>query len=150
MPLSGVFMTEAYRELIRRSIVWVRYLRRIKAVKYSVFAFLLMLMLLGVKVATIPLNFPESLQLNDKFIHAVVFFGFAFIIDVVTSREPFWLWKGLPLIVYGFGIEVLQYFSPDRSFSLLDGLADVVGVLLYWLAKQLLYMYEQRRLSQPS
>ena len=143
-------MTEAYRELIRRSIVWVRYLRRIKAVKYSVFAFLLMLMLLGVKVATIPLNFPESLQLNDKFIHAVVFFGFAFIIDVVTSREPFWLWKGLPLIVYGFGIEVLQYFSPDRSFSLLDGLADVVGVLLYWLAKQLLYMYEQRRLSQPS
>lgn len=143
-------MMDVCRELIHRSIVWVRYLRRIKAVKYSVFVFLLLLMLVGAKVATIPLNFPESLQLNDKFIHAVVFFGFAFIIDVVTSREPFWLWKGLPLVVYGFGVEVLQYFSPSRSFSLFDGLADVAGVLFYWLAKQLLYMYEQRRLAQTA
>lgn len=138
-------MTDAYRELVHRLIVWVRYLRRIKAVKYSVFAFLLALMLLGVTVATTPM---QGVQINDKFIHIVVFFGFAFIIDLVTSREPFWLWKGLPLIVYGFGIEVLQYFSPDRSFSLFDGLADGVGVLLYWLAKQLLYLYERRRLSQ--
>ena len=135
----------AYRELIHRSIVWVRYLRRIKAVKYSVFAFLLLLMLAGMKVATIPLNFPESLQLNDKIIHIIVFFGFALITDLVTSREPFWLWKGLPLIAYGFGIEVLQYLSPDRSFSILDGVADGVGVLLYWFAKQVLYLVEQRR-----
>ena len=138
-------MTDAYRELVHRLIVWVRYLRRINAVKYSVFAFLLALMLLGVTVATTPM---QGVQINDKFIHIVVFFGFAFIIDLVTSREPFWVWKGLPLIVYGFGIEVLQYFSPGRSFSLFDGLADGVGVLLYWLAKQLLYLYERRRLSQ--
>lgn len=143
-------MTSKYRELIHRVIVWVRYLRKIKTVKYSVFAFLLLLMIAGVKVATMPLHLPESLQLNDKFIHLIVFFGFALIIDTVSSREPFWLWKALPLIIYGFGIEVLQYFSPDRSFSLLDGLADASGVLLYWLAKQVLYMLEQRRLSQPS
>jgi len=102
-------------------------------------------MLLGAKVATIPLNFPESLQFNDKFIHIIVFFGFALIIDGVTSREPFWLWKGLPLVVYGLGIEVLQYFSPDRSFSVLDGLADALGVLFYWLAKQLVYIIVQRQ-----
>jgi len=102
-------------------------------------------MLLGAKVATIPLSFPESLQLNDKLIHIIVFFGFAVIVDVVTSREPFWLWKGLPLIAYGFGIEVLQYFSPDRSFSVLDGLADAFGVVLYWLVKQLIYILAQKR-----
>jgi len=136
---------DAYREFVHRSIVWVRYLRRIKSVKYTVFACLLLLMLLGAKVATIPLKFPEGLQLNDKAIHLIVFFGFALIADVVTSREPFWLWKGLPLVAYGFGIEVLQYFSPDRSFSLLDGLADALGVLLYWLIKQLVYIVEQKR-----
>jgi|GEM_PF-1530945 len=141
-------MDITYRELINKIIVWVRYLRRIKTVKYSVFAFLLLLMLAGVKVATMPLNFPESLHLNDKLIHLIVFFGFALIIDTVSSREPFWLWKALPLVIYGFGIEVLQYFSPDRSFSLLDGLADASGVLLYWLAKQVLYLLEQRRESQ--
>jgi len=103
-------------------------------------------MVAGAKVATVPLNFPENIQLNDKLIHLVVFFGFALIIDLVTSREPFWLWKALPLIVYGFGIEVLQYFSPDRSFSLMDGLADMAGVLLYWFAKQVLYIVEQRRM----
>lgn len=138
-------MIDRYHELIHRVIVWVRYLRKIKSVKYSVFAFLLMLMLLGVKVATMPLDLPESLQLNDKFIHMVVFFGFALIIDLVTSREPFWLWKAAPLIAYGFAVEVMQYFSPDRSFSLLDGLADASGVLLYWLFKQILYLLEQRR-----
>ena len=138
-------MVGAYRERIHRAIVWVRYLRRIKAVKYSVFAFLLLLMVVGMKVATIPLNFPESLQLNDKLMHIIVFFGFALIADVVTSREPFWLWKGLPLIAYGFGVEVLQYLSPDRSFSILDGLADGVGVMLYWGIKQLLYVIDQKR-----
>jgi VanZ family protein len=138
-------MLDAYKERIHRLVVWVRYLRRIKVVKYSVFAFFVLLLLAGIRVATMPLNFPESFQLNDKFIHAVVFFGFAFILDLVTSREPFWFWKASPLIIYGFGIEVLQYFSPDRSFSLLDGLADAFGVLLYWFIKQLLYVIERRR-----
>ena len=138
-------MTENFNGLIHRAVVWVRYLRRIKSVKYSVFAFLLLLMIAGVKVATMPLHFPEAFQLNDKIVHAVVFFGFAFIIDLVSAREPFWLWKGMPLVIYGFGIEVLQYFSPDRSFSLLDGLADVAGVLLYWIFKQVLYLIEQKR-----
>lgn len=124
----------------------MRYLRRIKPVKYSFFAVLVLLMVAGIKVATMPLEFPESLQLNDKVIHIIVFFGFAVLVDLVSSREPFWLWKALPLIVYGIGIEVLQYFSPDRSFSVLDAMADVGGVLLYWLLKQIVYWMDRRGL----
>ena len=138
-------MAENYKELIHKIIVWVRFLRRIRAVKYSIFAFFIILLIAGVRVATMPLNFPENFQLNDKIVHAVVFFGFAFILDLVTSRKPFWFWKAMPLIFYGFGIEVLQYFSPDRSFSLLDGLANAFGVLLYWSLKQVLYLIERRR-----
>lgn len=135
-----------YRHLVHRGIVWVRYFRRIKPVKYSFFAVLVLLMVAGIKVATMPLEFPESLQLNDKVIHIIVFFGFAVLVDLVSSREPFWLWKALPLIVYGIGIEVLQYFSPDRSFSVLDAMADVGGVLLYWLLKQIVYWMDRRGL----
>lgn len=139
-------MVAASQKLVHRGIVWVRYLRRIRLVKYSFFALLVLLMIAGIKVATMPLAFPESLQLNDKVIHLVVFFGFTMLVDIVSSREPFWLWKALPLILYGVGIEVLQYFSPDRSMSLLDALADMAGVLLYWSAKQVLYWLDQRRI----
>lgn len=138
-------MRNKVRFLIHRLIVWVRYLRRITWVKYSFFGLLLLLMLVGVKVATMPLQFPESLQLNDKVIHLVVFFGFAVLVDLVSSREPFWFWKAMPLIVYGVGIEVLQYFSPDRSFSLLDALADVAGVLLYWFMKVVLRYFDEKK-----
>lgn len=132
-------MANLLSEVVQRSVVWVRYLRRIKYVKYGFFAALILLMLAGVKVATMPLNFPESLNVSDKAIHFLVFFGFALIIDAISSREPFWLWKGVPLAAYGVGIEVLQYFSPDRSFSLMDALADVAGVAVYWLLKQVVY-----------
>lgn len=132
-------------DLIRHGIVWVRYLRRIKFVKYGFFAVLVLLMVAGLKVATMPLNFPESLNVSDKFVHFFVFFWFTFLTDVVSSREPFWLWKALPLAVYGFGVELLQYFSPDRSFSLMDAFADFSGILLYWLIKQLIYLIAQRR-----
>ena len=144
---TGGVLTSSKYQLIHRLIVWVRYLRRIKTVKYGFFAVLILLMLAGLKVATMPLQFPESLQLNDKVIHVVVFFGFAVLVDLVSSREPFWFWKAMPLIIYGVGVEVLQYFSPDRSFSMLDALADVAGVLLYWLCKRILQYFDERSSS---
>ena len=94
-----------------------------------------------------PLQFPESLQLNDKVIHIAVFFGFAVLVDLVSSREPFWFWKAMPLVIYGVGVEVLQYFSPDRSFSMFDALADVAGVLLYWLCKRILQYFDEKSSS---
>ena len=134
-----------YSELVHRAIVWVRYLRRIKYFKYGFFAALVLLLVAGLRVATMPLSVPDVFNVSDKFVHFIVFFGFAFLADVISSREPFWLWKALPLALYGFGIEVLQYFSPDRSFSLLDALADFTGILLYWLLKQVVYFLAQRR-----
>lgn len=138
-------MLNNYSDFIGRIIVWVRYLRRIKVVKYGFFAILILLMFAGLRVATMPLNFPESFNVSDKFIHFFVFFCFTLLLDVVSSREPFWLWKALPLAIYGFGVEVLQYFSPDRSFSLMDVLADFSGILFYWLLKQLVYLVVSRR-----
>ena len=135
------------RTLIHHLILWVRHLRRIHLFKVTTRAIVTVLLVLGAWVATRTLEFPDGVDLNDKVIHIVVFFGFAFLMDLVTSRHPFWLWKGLPLLIYGAVIEILQYFSPDRSFSVLDWLADFSGILLYFLLKMVLLWLDSLRAS---
>lgn len=69
---------------------------------------------------------------KDKIVHALVFCGFAFLLDITTPRS-FWLWK-LPLLLsYGACIEIFQALTPWRSFSIADFVADATGILLYWL-----------------
>ena len=95
------------------------------------------LTVLGTWVATKELDFPPSMELNDKLIHIVVFFGFAFLMDLAIAYHPFWLWKGLPLLMYGLIIEIMQYYSPGRTFSLFDLFADFLGIMLFFAAKML-------------
>ncbi len=125
-------------------ITVVRHLRRIAAFEISTRTLIIILMVTGAWVATQKLEFPELLSISDKVIHIFVFFFFAVLMDLATERHPFWLWKGLPLLVYGAGIEILQYFSPDRSFSVLDWLADFLGIFLYFLLKIGLLWWDSR------
>lgn len=125
----------------------MRQLRRIAVFKVSTRMIVIFLMVLGAWVATKKLNIPPTLALNDKAIHVIVFFGFSVLMDLVTARHPYWLWKGLPLALYGLMIEVLQYFSPDRTFSLLDWVADVFGILLYFMVKSTVLWLDSRRRS---
>ena len=120
---------------MKQLVLLVRQLRRIAAFKVSTRAVVIILMLLGVWVATKKLDFPPELNVNDKLIHMVVFFVFALLVDLSSSRKPFWLWKGLPLLAYGIGIEVMQYFTPSRSFSIADMVADFAGILIYFILK---------------
>jgi len=130
---------------MRKLIHLVRQLRRIIFFKVSTRALVIFLMIAGAWVATRTLDFPEAFEINDKFIHIIVFFGFSVLMDLAISRHPFWLWKGLPLIMYGAIIEILQYFSPDRSFSLFDWMADIFGILLYFIIKAFLLWRESIR-----
>ncbi len=129
---------------MQQLVLLVRQLRRITLFKVSTRVVVITLMLLGIWVATKKLDFPPDVDINDKLIHAVVFFGFAFLVDLASSRKPFWLWKGLPLLAYGIGIEVVQYFTPFRSFSVIDMVADFAGILIYFLLKHaILYMVKR-------
>ncbi len=120
---------------MHKFILLVRQLRRIVFFKISIRALVVVLMVAGAWVATRTLDFPETIALNDKAMHIIVFFGFSVLMDLAISRHPFWLWKGLPLLIYGVIIEIMQYYSPDRSFSLLDLMADFSGILLYFMVK---------------
>lgn len=129
-------------------IVFVRHLRRIAAFEISTRTLVIFLMVVGAWVATQKLDFPPVIALSDKLVHAIVFFGFALLMDLATDRHPFWLWKGLPLLLYGAVIEILQYFSPDRTFSVLDWLADFFGVFLYFLIKMGLLWWDSKLFSK--
>jgi VanZ family protein len=131
---------------MHKIILLVRQLRGVPFFKLGTRVLVVSLMIVGAWVATRTFDFPETISLNDKVKHFVVFFGFSVLMDLAISRHPFWLWKGLPLLIYGAIIEIMQYFSPDRSFSLLDWLADFSGILLYFMIKVVFIWLDSRRL----
>ena len=67
----------------------------------------------------------------DKTNHLLAFFVLLALLDNGYSFRRFWLRSVLPIFLYGILIECVQYFLPDRFFSLLDIIGDVVGLLLY-------------------
>lgn len=94
------------------------------------------LVLIGLVAALVPMH---GVEINnfDKLMHAGAMFGFAFLLDLATPRS-FWRWKVPVLLSYGAIIEFVQLFTPWRSFSVLDFLADAAGVLLYWVVWRLI------------
>jgi len=134
--------------MMHNLIIWVRHLRRIALFEISTRTVIIILMVLGVWVATQHLEIPEQFDFNDKLVHAVVFFVFSVLMDLASDKKPFWLWKGLPLLIYGISIEIMQYFSPDREFSFLDMLADLSGIVVYFLIKTLLVWLDSKRLRK--
>ena len=134
---------------MQKLVFLVRKIRQIALFKVSTRAIVITLMILGAWVATRKLEFPPGVSINDKLIHVVVFFGFAVLVDLASSRRPFWLWKGLPLLAYGIGVEVMQYFTPFRSFSIVDMIADLAGIFIYFSLK-ISILYIAKRNSNNS
>ena len=124
-------------------ILYVRHLRKIGAFKTSTRLILVLLMVMGLWVATTPAQNLHLPTMNDKVIHMLVFFAFAMLADLATSRKPFWFWKGVPLVLYGALIEILQFYTPNRSFEIADWIADLFGVVLYYSIK-----YTLRKLDE--
>ena len=90
------------------------------------------LLALGLGIAALP-SMPEvNISNADKYMHALAFFGFAFLLDVSDTRS-FWRYKVPILLGYGLLIEIVQSFLPWRSADPWDWVADAAGVLLYWL-----------------
>lgn len=82
-------------------------------------------------LATTPVDVPVVPGISDKINHLAAFAVLAFLADFSFPGSGFNLKKLLSLITYGILIEVIQYFLPSRCFSLLDIVADVLGLLLY-------------------
>ena len=70
-------------------------------------------------------------KISDKLSHAAAFFALSLLLDFSFPASKFDWKKYLPLLFYGIMIECIQYFLPYRSFSLLDMLADALGIATY-------------------
>lgn len=70
-------------------------------------------------------------RISDKVHHAFAFYVLALLLDFALPRTEFGLRKFFALMAFGVAIECAQYFLPWRQFSLLDMVADAVGLLLY-------------------
>ena len=92
----------------------------------------LLLLGLGLVLALIPSPDTGEIQVNDKLMHATAFFAYAVLLDMASSKD-FWRFQVPILLGYGALIEVLQSFTPWRMFSVLDFVADAVGLVVYWL-----------------
>jgi VanZ family protein len=84
---------------------------------------------------------PIQERVNDKLGHALAFFLLALLVHASWPRHHFNWRLALPLLGYGVAIECIQYFVPNRFFSLADILADAGGIALYWLLLSLLALW---------
>ena len=73
----------------------------------------------------------------DKLDHGLAFFTLALLAEQAFPGWPFWRGLALGLVAYGVGLEIAQGFTPDREASLLDVLADGIGIAIYGAARQL-------------
>ncbi len=71
----------------------------------------------------------------DKVAHFVAFFGLAFICHHAFSSSL--LVKIIGLSFYGGFVEVVQSYIPHRMGSWLDLLADIAGVLIFFIVNKL-------------
>ncbi|MCM8855626.1 MAG: VanZ family protein [Candidatus Thiodiazotropha sp.] len=94
-----------------------------------------------------PTETPIVTNLNDKASHILAFLCLAFLVDFSWPISRWNLPKIASLISYGLFIEVVQFFLPNRLFSLWDLAADAIGLLCYPLILPLLlkiHIFESR------
>lgn len=95
-------------------------------------------LLLILWLATMELIHPLMSGVNDKLGHVLAFAYLAFVLDFSFPKTRFDLTKIISLLTYGLLLETIQYFLPYRTFSLLDMVADVLGIVIYLLMRPLL------------
>lgn len=99
---------------------------------------LFVLLVLVMHLATTQESYPVVSEVNDKSKHLLTFLSLAFFLDFSWPKNKLGTLKITFLMSYGLLIEVVQFTLPYREFSLLDLLADGVGVALYWCVVPLL------------
>jgi len=88
--------------------------------------------LVGCVIAFSPPEAGLQPQLNDKLLHTVGFFSIAVLCHLAHPKARAYLLV-LGLALLGLAIEFVQAYLPYRTFSLWDWVADLSGILLYFL-----------------
>ena len=97
-------------------------------------AIFITLVLLISYLAFIPLPIGSGIPYLDKALHFLAFFILMTFLDLSTTR-PLEVHFGLIscLFLLALGIEIVQYNLPYRSAELFDLLADLLGMVVYFV-----------------
>ena len=97
-------------------------------------AIFITLVLLISYLAFIPLPIDSDIPYLDKVFHFLAFFILMTFLDLSTTR-PLEVHFGLIacLFLLALGIEIVQYNLPYRSVELFDLLADLLGMVVYFV-----------------
>jgi hypothetical protein len=92
---------------------------------------------------------PPLFPYQDKVFHAVCFAALTGPAALVLPRRYLWFWVA-HMVLLGIGIEVVQAkWIPERTGSILDFLADAVGIALaVWIGRWV-RSFVMRRASKP-
>lgn len=85
----------------------------------------------------------------DKANHLVAFAVMAWLADLAWRAQRHAILRWGLLLGYGLLIETVQHFLPLRHFSLLDWVADGLGVLMYLGLKASCLHYQCLRILKP-
>jgi VanZ family protein len=82
-------------------------------------------------LALIPVTAVPVTTFWDKADHALGFFTLTLLARLALPQLHFWRVLAPAVLAYGIGLEVAQSFTATRTASLLDVVADGVGILLF-------------------
>jgi hypothetical protein len=88
---------------------------------------------------------------GDFGIHLIAFTGLGFLANATRwPKRPGWSMIAF-LVAYGIATEFLQPLFPPRTFEVMDGIEDILGIaagsLIYWLMLWLLRPYLNSNLA---
>jgi len=72
-------------------------------------------------------------SVNDKIMHATGFLLLTWLCDFSFGHLTQRLWKSIAMLSFGLLIEFSQSFTRTRYPELLDAVADLAGISVYWL-----------------
>lgn len=78
----------------------------------------------------------------DKLNHFAAFFVLYVLLTFSFNKINIF-YRFLISLSFGIFIEIIQYFLPNREFSLLDVLADVIGIILGILFVKIFFMIKK-------
>jgi len=81
--------------------------------------------------------FPGELPASDKELHVAGYFALGFLADFAFPARPY-LVKAIPLVMYGLVIEAVQSRVPGRFAEGADLVANLGGLLLFWICLPIL------------
>ena len=76
-------------------------------------------------------HIPVVDDLHGTLSHILAFYVLALLIDFAIPDKPSLLVKLALLLGYGFAIEVIQGQFTERTFSMIDVLVNLIGIMLY-------------------